>query len=253
MGSKRPHREEATQTPTEPQPASKRHASDAEVKSALEAKLQEVRFARLNEWLLPWTDLPKFEPTRARALQAEKLRKQIEEKNRRLAEQKAAVEAQDAQARAAAEAVAQKEKSRKLAAGFSAVRVCASDAASVPQSLSRLAALATLQAVQRVSNDRSTQQGRTAGGASAGPEAARRAGDEAEVTRVLGSLTDADVLGLPPRPGADAVKQAYRSLAKKLHPDKCTAPRAKDAFQRVLKAYQRLNADSAAAAAVMGR
>ena len=77
--------------------------------------------------------------------------------------------------------------------------------------------------------------------------AAVAAADEAEVTRVLGSLTDADVLGLPPRPGADVVKQAYRTLAKKLHPDKCTAPRAKDAFQRVHKAYQRLNGDGAAA------
>jgi len=58
---------------------------------------------------------------------------------------------------------------------------------------------------------------------------------------VLGSLTDADALGLAPHPGAEAVKRAYRTLAKRLHPDKCTAPRATDAFQRILRAYQRLS------------
>ncbi len=84
----------------------------------------------------------------------------------------------------------------------------------------------------------STASGQTA--KSAGPEAARRAADEAEVARVLGALTDADVLGLAPHPQAEAVKRAYRALAKRLHPDKCTAARATDAFQRILKAYQRL-------------
>ena len=55
--------------------------------------------------------------------QAEKLRKQIEEKNRLLAEQRAALKrATEAQEKAAADEVAHKEKSRKLAAGFSAVR-----------------------------------------------------------------------------------------------------------------------------------
>ena len=179
--------------------------------------------------------------------QAEKLRKQIEEKNRLLAEQRAAVKrATEAQAKAVADEAANEEKSRKLAAGFSAVRAPAA-VCQEPQSLSHPAALATPQAVQRVTVDRNTQGGRAAGGASAGPEAARRAADEAEVTRVLGSLTDADVLGLPPRPSAEVVKQAYRTLAKKLHPDKCTASRAKDAFQRVHKAYQRLSGDGAAA------
>jgi hypothetical protein len=119
----------------------------------------------------------------------------------------------------------------------------------MPQTLNRTFRPVKLpQAVQRVSSHKATQGGRSAGGATAGPEAARRAADEAEVARVLGSLTDADVLGLPPRPSGDAVKQAYRSLAKKLHPDKCTAARAKDAFQRVLTAYQRLSSGGAAAA-----
>ena len=76
--------------------------------------------------------------------------------------------------------------------------------------------------------------------APASGDAARRAADEAEVSRVLGALTDADALGLRPRPLPDAAKRAYRALAKRLHPDKCTAPQASAAFQRVLRAYQTL-------------
>jgi DnaJ-domain-containing protein 1 len=77
--------------------------------------------------------------------------------------------------------------------------------------------------------------------APASGDAARRAADEAEVSRVLGALTDADALGLRPRPLPDAAKRAYRALAKRLHPDKCTAARASAAFQRILLAYQRLS------------
>ena len=58
---------------------------------------------------------------------------------------------------------------------------------------------------------------------------------------MLGALTDADALGLPPHPSADAVKRAYRLLAKQLHPDKCSAARTTDAFQRVSRAYQKLS------------
>jgi curved DNA-binding protein CbpA len=57
---------------------------------------------------------------------------------------------------------------------------------------------------------------------------------------VLGALTDADVLSLPPHPSAEAAKRAFRALAKRLHPDKCTAARATDAFQRLQRAYQKL-------------
>jgi curved DNA-binding protein CbpA len=57
---------------------------------------------------------------------------------------------------------------------------------------------------------------------------------------VLGALTDADALGLPPHPTADAAKRAFRLLAKAIHPDKCAVPRATDAFQRIQRAYQRL-------------
>ena len=75
-------------------------------------------------------------------------------------------------------------------------------------------------------------------------DAARRAADEAECSRVLSALTDADALGLRPHPQPDAVKRAYRALAKRLHPDKCTAPRASAAFQRILRAYQTLNGNA---------
>ena len=61
---------------------------------------------------------------------------------------------------------------------------------------------------------------------------------------VLSALTDADALGLRPHPQPDAVKRAYRALAKRLHPDKCTAPRASAAFQRILRAYQTLNGNA---------
>jgi hypothetical protein len=74
-------------------------------------------------------------------------------------------------------------------------------------------------------------------------DAARRAADEAEVTRVLGALTDADTLGLRPHPAPEDAKRAYRALAKRLHPDKCTAARASAAFQRILRAYQTLAGD----------
>ena len=57
---------------------------------------------------------------------------------------------------------------------------------------------------------------------------------------MLSALTDADALGLRPHPQPEATKRAYRTLAKKLHPDKCTASRASAAFQRVLRAYQTL-------------
>jgi len=58
---------------------------------------------------------------------------------------------------------------------------------------------------------------------------------------VLGALTDADALGLQPHPTADAAKRAFRLLAKVIHPDKCCAPRATDAFQRIQRAYQKLS------------
>lgn len=50
---------------------------------------------------------------------------------------------------------------------------------------------------------------------------------------------------LPPaqlQPGADAaaVRRRYREMAVSLHPDKCRAAGATDAFQRLVKAYTSL-------------
>ncbi|KAF8072660.1 aspS [Scenedesmus sp. PABB004] len=77
---------------------------------------------------------------------------------------------------------------------------------------------------------------RTAAGGGGGGGGA----DAAEVARVLRAVSDYDVLGL--RPGCDgaALKRAYREMAVRLHPDKCSAPDASLAFQRAHKAYQAL-------------
>lgn len=47
-------------------------------------------------------------------------------------------------------------------------------------------------------------------------------------------------LQVPPGAGRDAIRAAYRDAARALHPDKCPAPRAKDAFQRLYEAYTNL-------------
>ena len=94
-----------------------------------------------------------------------------------------------------------------------------------------------VQAVQRVGAQRSADA--PAAPAPSG-DAARRAADDAECSRVLGALTDADALGLRPHPQLEAVKSAYRTLAKRLHPDKCTSARSSAAFQRIARAYQNL-------------
>ncbi|GAB4813632.1 hypothetical protein N2152v2_000678 [Parachlorella kessleri] len=64
--------------------------------------------------------------------------------------------------------------------------------------------------------------------------------DEYEVQRVLRCTSDYEVLKL--QPGVDTVniKRRYREMAVVLHPDKCRAPHATDAFQRLVRAYQSL-------------
>ena len=66
--------------------------------------------------------------------------------------------------------------------------------------------------------------------------------DRQEVRRVMMATSDWQVLNLVPNAQPKWVKQAYRELAKVLHPDKCKAPGAKDAFQKLSKAYQNINA-----------
>ena len=67
---------------------------------------------------------------------------------------------------------------------------------------------------------------------------AAQAEDERECARVLGAASDAAALGLPGAHATeDAIRKAYRNLARRIHPDKCGAPRAKDAFHRVKVAF----------------
>ena len=65
--------------------------------------------------------------------------------------------------------------------------------------------------------------------------------EEAACSRVLDALTDADVLGLQPHPAPEAVRRAFRGLAKALHPDKNGSTRAAAAFQRLNKAFRALD------------
>ena len=64
--------------------------------------------------------------------------------------------------------------------------------------------------------------------------------DAEEVKRVLASKSHYEVLRLQPGCGSAALKKRYREMAVKLHPDKCKAAQASDAFQRAHTAYQEL-------------
>ena len=61
------------------------------------------------------------------------------------------------------------------------------------------------------------------------------------VQRVQLAGTDWQVLDLPPGSQRKWVTKSYRDLAKILHPDKCSAPGAKEAFQKLNKAYRALS------------
>lgn len=61
------------------------------------------------------------------------------------------------------------------------------------------------------------------------------------VQRVQLAGTDWQVLDLPPGSQKKWVTKSYRDLAKILHPDKCSAPGAKEAFQKLNKAYRALS------------
>ena len=134
-------------------------------------------------------------------------------------------------AQAAAQEAEQRERSRKLQSGFAAVR-------GPRRAASAFLLTRRVQAVQRVGAQRTAEP--PAAPAPSSGDAARRAADDTECSRVLGALTDADALGLRPHPQPDAVKSAYRALAKRLHPDKCTSVRSSAAFQRIARAYQNL-------------
>ncbi|CAL5225192.1 g7975 [Coccomyxa viridis] len=69
---------------------------------------------------------------------------------------------------------------------------------------------------------------------------ASTAADEKEVARVLRARDDYEVLRLSPGCTLTALKKRYREMAVVLHPDKSTAARATDAFQRFMEAYQNI-------------
>ena len=57
------------------------------------------------------------------------------------------------------------------------------------------------------------------------------------IARVLAAADAYEALGVASGASQAACKKAYRRLALKLHPDKCRAPRAEEAFKRVSAAY----------------
>ena len=64
---------------------------------------------------------------------------------------------------------------------------------------------------------------------------------KSEIRRIL-SLAPGDyygILGVPKGSSdEDAIKKSYRKLALRLHPDKCSHPRAKEAFAAVEEAFR---------------
>ena len=66
------------------------------------------------------------------------------------------------------------------------------------------------------------------------------AADNDEVDRILSAHTDYEVLNLHPGVDASTVKRRYREMAVKLHPDRCNASGASDAFQKMVKSYKQI-------------
>ena len=75
------------------------------------------------------------------------------------------------------------------------------------------------------------------------PELTAEELDRIAVRRVMAAGSDWAVLDLAVNAQAKWVRQAYRDLARRLHPDKCKAPGAKDAFQKLSRAYQNISAN----------
>ena len=75
------------------------------------------------------------------------------------------------------------------------------------------------------------------------PELTAEELDRIAVRRVMAAGSDWAVLDLAVNSHATWVRRAYRDLARRLHPDKCKAPGAKDAFQKLSRAYQNISAN----------
>ena len=73
--------------------------------------------------------------------------------------------------------------------------------------------------------------------AAAAPTPAAPPGVAEAIARVLAAADAYEALGVESGASQAQCKKAYRRLALKLHPDKCRAPRAEEAFKRVSAAY----------------
>jgi curved DNA-binding protein CbpA len=73
----------------------------------------------------------------------------------------------------------------------------------------------------------------------------RRRAAEAAIERVLacGASDHCAVLAVSREAEMDALKEAYRHLSLLSHPDKCSHPRAKEAFVRIKTSFEVLSAD----------
>ena len=67
---------------------------------------------------------------------------------------------------------------------------------------------------------------------------------DATVNAVLHASTAYDVLGCSPNSDPQVVDRAYRARCLALHPDKTSAPKAREAFQRVVDSYDALRSPS---------
>ena len=87
------------------------------------------------------------------------------------------------------------------------------------------------------------EEGTTGASSDLGPELTAEELDRIAVRRVMAAGSDWAVLDLAVNAQAERVRRAYRDLARRLHPDKCKAPGAKDAFQKLSRAYQNISAN----------
>ena len=145
--------------------------------------------------------------------EAAKKRQELEELKRKIEQRKAAIERSKAAATAAtleqerAEKVEREARKRKLEAGFADAFAAAKEAAAADITSSKTPITFA---------------------------------DTKEVERVLAAGTEYGVLRLAPGADASTVRRRYREMAVQLHPDKCKAPRAGEAFHKLVKSYQQL-------------
>jgi len=62
-----------------------------------------------------------------------------------------------------------------------------------------------------------------------------------EIAQVLDQKNHYVVLNIAKEASLQEIKRAYRQACKRFHPDKCNAPKAEEAFKRILKAFEILS------------